>query len=145
MDDKNFKDLVIRKLERLEESQEDKHGKFQSSLQEMREEQIKHSYILSALGRDIPEIKKDLFEHKEGVIQNRAELKRLNASVKTQDEVIDHALKKYSSEVLPVIEHVKYMQSLPEKTADFLIKASKVTTAILILIGGIGTLIAYFA
>lgn len=140
MEDLQFRQLVISKLEKLEEKSE----KADFRVQEIREEQIKHSFILNQLEKDIPEIKVDLFEHKEGVIQNRSEIKRLSKALKSQDEVIEEAVTKYSSEVMPVVEHVKYLQSLPSKVTGFIIGVSKVVGAIAVIAAAVGSLVAYF-
>lgn len=140
MEDSQFKQFVISMLEKLE----DRTEKVDDKMQEFREDQIKHSFILTQLQEDIPEIKKDLFEHKEGVIQNRSEIKRLNVAIKSQDEVIEEAVTKYKEEVMPVVDHVKYMQSLPTKISDFVIKLSKVITAVVIVVTALGSLAAFF-
>lgn len=151
MDDNQFKELVLRKLDKIEEKHEkaeekheSRHEKLQAAVMEVREEQLRNSIILSQVERDIPEIKKDLFEHKEGVIQNRTAIQALQSTVTDQDVIINKAVSQYTEEVKPVVEHVKSMQELPTKIKDFIISASKIMAALVTILGSAGAIIAYF-
>jgi len=151
MDDQIFKELVIKKLDKIEEKHEKaeekhdaRHNKFQTSLQEMRESQIESSLILSQVKVDIPLIKQDLFEHKEGVIQNRTRIMSMETAIHGQEDVINKAIGQYKNEVEPVINHVRSMQALPGKAKSFLISTSKVLAAVVTIIGSIGAITAYF-
>jgi len=151
MDDEQFKDLVIRKLEKIEDrhekfedKQSTKWDKLQDCMQDVREEQSKNSIILSQMQTDIPDIKKDLFEHKEGVIQNRSRIESLEAATVHQEEAITASLETHRLEVEPIIRHVADMQELPGKVKDFIINASKVMVAVVTILASSGSIIAYF-
>lgn len=144
MDDTEFKKLVVRKLEKIEEKHEETHVRLQKSVQDVREEQLRNSLILSQMQKDIPEIKKDLFEHKEGVMQNRASIKALKTEIRSQEEAINSAVYQYKNEVEPVVNHVKAMQALPGKIKSITVFLSKMTAAVALLLGSVGTILAYF-
>jgi len=86
----------------------------------------RHSKILEA---DIPEIKEDLRQHKEGVIQNRARVEILESLAKDHREIIEDVAE-FRKEIGPVLEHVDFMR----KSKDFIIK--DVRKRLLTLAGG---------
>ena len=139
MPDNKLIDIILDKLEKIQETQEIKHEKLHNVVSEIKEKQIHNSIILAQMEKDIPEIKKDLFEHKEGVIQNRAHIKHLDDSIIAQDAVVEEALRKYSDEVAPVIDHVRSIQEIPQK----IIKFSKVVGAIALTMTSIITIWGY--
>jgi len=144
MEDDQFKDLVIRKLEKIEEKQETRHDKLHTMIHDVRDEQMKNSMVLSQMKLDIPEIKKDLFEHKEGVIQNRTRIKELEEATRDQESAINESVQIYKDQVSPVIKHVENMQAMPEKIRSFIIKTSKVMGAIALILASTGSILAYF-
>ena len=151
MDDKDFRDLLIRKLEKLEErsvfhDEKNRHSfeKTNEAIQAVRDEQLRHSIILSLVERDLPDMKLDLFEHKEGNIQNRHRIMALEIATREQDVIIEKAVSQYRDEVQPVILHVKAMQELPSKIKNFIISASKIMGAITVILGSTATIVAYF-
>jgi hypothetical protein len=67
MDDLEFKKLVLEGLKSLETQLNEKHEKIH--------EKVDQLVLTSAIqAKDIEQIKIDLYEHKEGVIQNRARI-----------------------------------------------------------------------
>lgn len=68
--------------------------------------QERHSVILES---DIPEIKEDLRQHKEGVIQNRTRVEKLEDLAEDHREILDKVAN-FREEVQPIIEHVESMR-----------------------------------
>lgn len=86
--------------------------------------QERHSVVLET---DIPEIKEDLRQHKEGVIQNRSRVENLEKLAEDHREIINKVAN-FREEVQPIIEHVESMRRIRHLFFGSLKK--KLTTAL---------------
>lgn len=131
-------DVILRQLDRIEQKMESQHTDFSDKVSRIAETQAQHTVILDR-------VEKDLYEHKEGVIQNRTHIQHLEDTVKNQDNLISQAVETYKNEVKPVVEHVDWMRNLPTNIKNWVISASKVLGAIAVIVTSIATIAAYFA
>lgn len=151
MPDKEVTDIIIRKLDRMderydraEEKQAEQHEKLQNKIDEIREDQVRQSLSLAVFEKDIPMIKADLFVHIQGTVDNRHRITALEEVIKNQDVIITKAAEKYSQEIEPVIAHIKNLQELPKKAGKTLYTAAKIFAAIATLAGSIAATAGYF-
>jgi len=89
----------------------DKLDKVDEKVTSIAIEQAKASVVLES---DIPEIKEDLRQHKEGVIQNRARVQILEDLADDHQEILQD-IKKFHQDINPVIEHVNFMRKIKDK------------------------------
>lgn len=139
MQDSEFKQLLIATLSRIESAQD----ALESKVDQVRLTQVAQGKDIDAIKEDVPEIKEDLRQHKEGNIQNRKRIEHIERLNLDQDALINKSLETYQKEVKPVIDHVIWLQSIPKRISSFVLSASKIVAATVVLIAGIGTLAAY--
>jgi len=99
---------------------------------------------VTIIDRDLPEMRKDLNKHIEGVMQNRARIRSLEVTIQDQEAVIEKAVNQYNKRVAPVIEHVEAMQAIPSKIKNFIITTSKILGAIAVITASAGSIAGYF-
>ena len=152
MTDENVSQIILRSLERMEdrynhaeEKQGEQHDKLQDKINEIREGQIRQSISLAVFEKDIPAIKEDLLVHIAGTVDNRHRITALEEVIKNQDLIINSAAAKYSTEIEPVITHIKNLQAMPGQARRFLFKTAKVTAAIVTVVGSVMTLVGYLS
>lgn len=141
MDDREFKDLVLDGLKGLDSKLEHKYDKLHEKIHEL----VIQGVIQS---KDIAQIKEDLFEHKEGVKQNRARIELLEKVDGSQAAEIQNKINELKLEFNPVIEYVKRKQEFPKKLMQhslYFTKLIAALSAITAVGAGIGKFIAWAA
>jgi len=151
MDNEDFKEIVIKKLDRLEERHESaeerhesRHERMQEYINDIKDSQLEQALAIRSIEVEIPVIKKDLFEHKEGNIQARKRIEHIESIIEDQDALIAKSLEAYRKEMAPIVEHVVWIQTLPKKTKDFLITTSKILGAIVTIGASIAAIMNWF-
>jgi 2-oxoglutarate dehydrogenase complex dehydrogenase (E1) component-like enzyme len=151
MDNDDFKELVIKKLDKLEERHdkaeerhETRHERMQEYINDIKESQLDQALAIKSIEIEIPIIQRDLFEHKEGNIQARKRIEHIESIIEDQDALIEKSLEAYRKEMAPIVEHVMWIQTLPSKTKDFLISTSKVLGAIAAIGASIAAIMQWF-
>jgi hypothetical protein len=151
MDNDDFKELVIKKLDKIEERHdnaeerhESRHERMQEYISDIKESQLEQALAIKAMEVELPVIKRDLFEHKEGNIQARKRIEHIESIIEDQDALIEKSLEAYRKEMAPIVEHVMWIQTLPTKTKEFLISTSKVLGAIAAIGASIAAIMQWF-
>lgn len=140
MDDREFKQLLLANLAKIESKQDDLNDK----LEVVGKTQALQGKDIESMMRELPEIKEDLRQHKEGNIQNRTRIAHIEKLNMDQDQLINKTLETYQKEVKPVVDHVLWLQALPKKISSSIVTASKIMAAVVVILGSAGTLLAYF-
>ena len=141
MQDSEFKQLLLANLAKIEAKQDN----VAAQVAEIKTLQALQGRDIESIMRDIPEIKEDLRQHKEGNIQNRTRIEHIERLNMDQDALINKTLETYQKEVAPVVEHVIWMQSLPAKITKVVITTAKIMGALVAILGSGGALTAYLA
>jgi hypothetical protein len=116
----------------------------QEYISDIKESQLEQALAIKAMEVELPVIKRDLFEHKEGNIQARKRIEHIESIIEDQDALIEKSLEAYRKEMAPIVEHVMWVQTLPTKTKEFLISTSKVLGAIAAIGASIAAIMQWF-
>lgn len=144
MEDDVFMKMVLDKLTNIETTSEARHVRLHDRIDAIQKDTTANTVVLAKIEADIPLIKQDLFEHKEGVIQNRGRIASLEDATRDQEHAINKSVESYKNQVEPVIKHVEAMQAFPSKIWSFTINASKFLAAIVLILSSAAWLLDWF-